>query len=69
MCASKLILMATALAWASMCAAQAVNHPPTVKIQSPKANDTYAENAQVRYEIDVSDAEDGDSKFQEINPT
>jgi cytochrome c len=41
--------------------------PPTVKILSPKAGSNYEENTQVRYEIDVSDAEDGESKFQEIN--
>jgi cytochrome c len=49
--------------------AKPANHPPTVKILSPKANGTYDENAQVRYEIDVSDQEDGESKFQEISPT
>jgi cytochrome c len=46
--------------------AKPTNHPPTVRIVSPKAG-TYKENAQVRYEIDVSDQEDGESKFQEIN--
>jgi cytochrome c len=45
------------------------NHPPTVKIVSPKDGSMYQENAQVRYEIDVSDPEDGESKFQEINST
>jgi cytochrome c len=49
--------------------AKSTNHPPTVKIVSPKADATYEENAQVRYEIDVSDKEDGESKFQEINST
>jgi cytochrome c len=49
--------------------ARPVNHPPTVKILEPKPNDAYAENAQVRYAIDVSDPEDGESKYQEINPT
>jgi cytochrome c len=47
--------------------AKPMNHPPTVKIHSPKTDGTYAENTQVRYEIDVSDQEDGESKFQEIN--
>jgi cytochrome c len=47
--------------------AKPANHPPTVKIVSPKPDGIYEENAQVRYEIDVSDQEDGDSKFQEIN--
>jgi cytochrome c len=41
--------------------------PPTVIIVSPKPDGTYEENAQVRYEIDVSDPKDGESKFQEIN--
>jgi cytochrome c len=45
------------------------NHPPTVKIVSPKADGTYEENALVPYEIDVSDPQDGESKFQEINST
>ena len=45
------------------------NNPPSVKIVSPKAGGAYAENSQVRYEIDVSDPEDGESKFQEINST
>jgi cytochrome c len=49
--------------------AKPVNHPPTVKIQSPKANEAHEENSQVRYQIEVSDPEDGESKFQEINPT
>jgi cytochrome c len=49
--------------------AKPVNHPPAVKIVSPKANDAYKENSRVSYEIDVSDREDGESKFQEINPT
>ena len=49
--------------------ARPTNHPPTVKIVSPKTDGTYEENAQVRYEIEVSDPEDGESKFQEINST
>lgn len=70
-------LIAAALSLVSMAAvrgqegpgslgAKPTNHPPTVKIVSPKAG-TYEENSQVRYEIDVSDQEDGESKFQEIN--
>jgi cytochrome c len=49
--------------------AKPVNHSPTVKILKPKANEGYEENSQVRYEINVSDPEDGESKFQEISPT
>ena len=70
-------LIAAALSLVSMAAvrvqeepeslgAKPTNHPPTVRIVSPKAG-TYKENAQVRYEIDVSDQEDGESKIQEIN--
>jgi cytochrome c len=47
--------------------AQPTNRAPTVKIVSPKPDDIYEENAQVRYEIGVSDQTDGESKFQEIN--
>jgi cytochrome c len=60
-------LVAAALSLASMTAdSESAIQPPTVKIISPKAG-TYEENAQVRYEIDVSDQKDGESKFQEIN--
>jgi cytochrome c len=80
MVANKLALVATALTLVGTAIAQGredpgsagakpVNHPPTVKIVSPKAAAAYEQNAQVRYEIEVSDKEDGDSKFQEINPT
>jgi cytochrome c len=71
-------LVAAALSLVSLAAARGqekissldshpANHPPTVKITSPKPDGIYKENAQVRYEIDVSDQEDGESKFQEIN--
>jgi cytochrome c len=74
------VCMAALLAWSAMATVQAqehparliakaVNHPPTVKIRNPKAGDVYADNALVRYDIDVSDPEDGESKFQEINPS
>ena len=44
------------------------NHPPLVKIISPKNNSTYNWNSRVPYEISISDKEDGESKYQEINP-
>jgi cytochrome c len=56
-------LIAAALSSVSLAA------PPTVKIVSPKPDGIYEENAQVRYEIDVPDRDDGESKFQEINST
>jgi cytochrome c len=43
------------------------NHPPVVKIVSPKNNTAFDWDAQVNYEISVADKEDGDSKFDEIN--
>jgi cytochrome c len=76
--ARTLVAVAVTVSWTAAVQGQAergnphakpVNHPPTVKIVSPKANEGYEENSQVRYTIDVSDREDGESKFQEINPT
>jgi cytochrome c len=66
-----LALVTATLSLVSMAAlgAQSTNLPPTVKIFSPKPDGIYEENAQVRYEIEVSDQEDGESKFQEINST
>jgi cytochrome c len=66
-------LVSTATAWGqeqpAIPGAKLTNHPPMVKILNPKADGAYEENSQVRYEIDVSDKEDGESKFQEINST
>ncbi|WP_423149680.1 c-type cytochrome [Rubrolithibacter danxiaensis] len=42
------------------------NQAPVVKIVSPKNNSVFEWNAPVQYSIDVSDKEDGDSKYQEI---
>lgn len=42
------------------------NHPPVVKIISPAPN-TVA-TSPIRYEITVTDKEDGDSRYDEINP-
>jgi cytochrome c len=43
------------------------NSPPIVKIISPQNNSTFDSDAPVTYKISVSDKEDGDSKFDEIN--
>ncbi len=43
------------------------NHPPVVKIINPKASSLFEWNTQVNYQITVSDKEDGDSKYDEIN--
>jgi cytochrome c len=46
---------------------QIQNQAPIVKIISPKNNGMLSLNAPVSYEISVSDKEDGDSKYDEIN--
>lgn len=46
---------------------QQQNHVPVVKIVSPKNNSNFAPGVQVNYSVTVSDKEDGDSKFDEIN--
>ncbi|HEY2580412.1 MAG TPA: c-type cytochrome [Mucilaginibacter sp.] len=46
---------------------QPKNHPPVVKIVTPKNHDIFNFNAQVNYEISVADQEDGNSKYDEIN--
>jgi cytochrome c len=43
------------------------NHPPIVKIINPKNNSLFDWDTQVNYAISISDKEDGDSKFDEIN--
>lgn len=45
---------------------QQENHPPVVKIISPKNNTSHPWNTPVQYKIKVSDPEDGESSFQEI---
>src|SRR6478736_4619800 len=46
---------------------QQQNHTPVVKILSPLSNSSYNANAQVHYKISVSDNEDGESKYDEID--
>jgi cytochrome c len=48
--------------------AQQENHPPLVKIIAPKNNSPFDWNTQMNYTISVSDKEDGESKYEEINP-
>jgi cytochrome c len=48
--------------------AQQDNHAPVVKIITPQNNHSLAANTQVLYEISVADQEDGESKYDEINP-
>jgi cytochrome c len=42
------------------------NHTPVVRILSPKNNSLYQWGTPATYSVSVSDAEDGESKFQEI---
>jgi cytochrome c len=46
---------------------QQENHPPVVKIITPKNNSPFDFDAQINYEISIADKEDGDSKYDEIN--
>lgn len=46
---------------------QQENHPPVVKITAPRSNTRFECNATVPYTISVSDPEDGESEYQEIN--
>jgi cytochrome c len=48
--------------------AQQSNLPPIVKIVSPSANSAFSLHAAVHYSIAVADKEDGDSRYDEINP-
>lgn len=47
---------------------QMPNHVPVVSIARPANRSGYTWSSQVQYSVDVSDAEDGESKFQEIQP-
>jgi len=43
------------------------NHPPTIKIITPLANASVQSGMSLNYRLSVSDKEDGDSQFDEIN--
>lgn len=45
------------------------NRPPVVKIVAPAANSTFNWSSLIPYAIHVSDDEDGNSEYDEINPT
>jgi len=47
---------------------QQENHAPDVKITSPQNNSIFKGDAQVGYTITISDSEDGESEYDEINP-
>ena len=44
------------------------NHPPTVKIESPANHAVLDMNAPAAYQVHVTDQEDGDTRYDEINP-
>lgn len=44
------------------------NHPPAVRFTTPENNSSFPWNTAVRYKINVSDQEDGESKYREISP-
>ena len=44
------------------------NEPPQVKITTPAAGSIYTWNTPLRYSVSVSDKEDGDTKYNEIEP-
>lgn len=44
------------------------NHRPVVKITAPPDNSAFTLKTRIPYSIRVSDPEDGDSKYEEINP-
>lgn len=46
---------------------QPQNNTPVVKIVSPKNNSTVSAGIQLHYSITISDKEDGESKYDEIN--
>jgi cytochrome c len=50
-------------------AEQVPNSPPSVRITAPPNHGTFEWDTQVRYTLRVSDAEDGDSQYQEIAPS
>ncbi|HET6256706.1 MAG TPA: c-type cytochrome [Puia sp.] len=44
------------------------NHAPTVRIESPANNSVLNINTPITYQVHVTDPEDGDSRYDEINP-
>jgi cytochrome c len=46
---------------------QQQNHPPVVKISAPPNNIAFTAGSPISYQVSVSDKEDGDTKFDEIN--
>jgi cytochrome c len=47
---------------------QSPNHAPVVKITLPANHSFFTWGSQIQYSVEVSDKEDGESKYQEIQP-
>jgi cytochrome c len=47
---------------------QTPNHTPVIRITQPANHSVCTWGSQVQYSVDVSDMEDGESKYQEIQP-
>lgn len=62
------LLVSSSIVLYSFICFQQENHAPEVKIISPQNKSSFDKDAQVIYKISVIDKEDGDSKFDEINP-
>ena len=60
------LLIPVALVFLSYCPQQE-NHTPVVKITSPANNAVFSSGAPIPYQVSVSDKEDGDSRYDEIN--
>jgi cytochrome c len=59
-------VLRTGLLMSIVLVAQIPNHVPLIRISKPDNHSIYTWNSQVPYSVDVSDAEDGDSRYQEI---
>jgi cytochrome c len=46
---------------------QQQNHAPTVKINLPENSSSFSAGSPISYQVSVSDKEDGDTKYDEIN--
>ncbi len=60
------IYMSSVFLTGFLIAAQTSNHTPRIKFIQPLDKSSYSWNQQVPYSVEVSDQEDGESRFQEI---
>jgi len=62
------LLISFSILFCSFISFQQENQAPVIKIISPQNSSSFDKDASVTYKISISDKEDGDSKFDEINP-